>query len=392
MHLWHLWHLWKRRLLLSVFLLAGGAAAIRLVHAGWSYGLDFGVYWKATHTWAFEHLSPYLFDPSDQGFVFKYPPWILPLFYPFGWVSLETGKILWGLLELASLAAASLWLFRAGIRLRILLLVNILFWWIWLGHFYFGQLTLLLLASALWAVPPKGETFKTIRLAALAALFSAKIFSLVSLLGFGERVFRLRFIAATLGWIAGLSAVTALLFLLHGVDVSPWTLLLQWVHSASSGGAELGNDIVRGQMNHGFTAGILRWLEVPATVVWADFVVFGILFAGFGSLWGFFSKKLRFQERWAGWLALGVIVHPLAWHHSFVLTFPLCAFALDKSLSSGSRGLIILSALGTCCIGILIPNIFGLTLITPLELLSVKSWGVCLCALALLRAEQVATR
>jgi hypothetical protein len=93
-------------------------------------------------------------------------------------------------------------------------------------------------------------------------------------------------------------------------------------------------------------------------------------------------------EKWTGWLGVGLITHPLAWHHSYVLAFPLCALSLDRAIQNRNNRLIALSALGILCIGIFLPNVIGMTLATPLELVSVKSWGVVFSAVALVSAKR----
>jgi hypothetical protein len=166
------------------------------------------------------------------------------------------------------------------------------------------------------------------------------------------------------------------------------TLYRQWVQAASSGGQELGSFVVRGQMNHGFTAGVLRLFQVDARDTKLDYAVALSLAAVFSLLWAWASKKLSSLEAWVGWLGVGLIVHPLAWHHSFVMAYPLCAVSLDRAFRSQQRKWIVWAILGICCIGIFIPNIFGMTLITPLEHISIKSWGVCLCAWTLVRTSE----
>ncbi|MCM2277238.1 MAG: hypothetical protein NDJ89_04125 [Oligoflexia bacterium] len=375
----------------AALLLISLVACARLVQAGWIDSMDFTVYWKAAQAWVSGGASPYEFAAADRGFVFKYPPYLLPALLPLGVLDFGAAKLLWCAVELGCLAYAFRWLLRAGVGFGAAVITTFLFWWIWLGHFYAGQLTIVLLAAALWAVPADGASEpKPARLAALALIFSAKVFSLTSLAGLSRWLARPRVAGAGLALFLALNAV-----LLARAGGSPGELAAlygEWVRAALSGGAELGQEIVRGQMNHGFTAGVLRWSGVTATSAGADLGVALFLAASFGLLWTLGSRGLAPRERWLGWLGVGLITHPLAWHHSFVLVYPLCAVSLDRALRSGLRGLVALSLGGIACIGLVIPNIIGLALVTPLENLSVKSWGVCLAALSLVLAERARPR
>jgi hypothetical protein len=372
----------KKRMPQILLLLLGVTASVRLIRAGQADSMDFQVYWKAAQAWIQQGASPYLYDGSERGFVFKYPPWILPFFLPFGFLSLETSKTVWALVELFCIYFSIDQLVKQGIRPKAALITAALFWWIWLGHAFAGQFTLILLAAALWAIPNQSSPGK---LGFLAVVFSAKVFSMVSLIGRWRECLRPKPIIACVALLIALHlAVFYIVFDRYGLP----EIYSQWVHAASSGGQELGSEIVRGQMNHGFTAGLLRLFHVDARATRVDYEVAVVLAAAFSALWVFVSKGLKFIEIWAGWLAVGLICHPLAWHHSFVLVYPLCALSLDRAIDSGKRTLIALSVFGMICIGILIPNVIGLTLATPLEMISIKSWGVCFSALALVLASR----
>ena len=59
---------------------------------------------------------------------------------------------------------------------------------------------------------------------------------------------------------------------------------------------------------------------------------------------------------------------------------------MARAIQSGRRNLIALALLGTCCIGIFIPQVLGKTLVKPYELAGGKSWGVVLAGIALVLA------
>ncbi|MFL5815322.1 MAG: glycosyltransferase 87 family protein [Bdellovibrionia bacterium] len=375
----------KKRVIHCLWIILGIAASIRLIRAAQADSMDFHVYWKAAQTWIGQGISPYLYDASDRGFVFKYPPWILPFFFPFGFLSFEASKVTWALVGLFCIYFSIYQLIRQGMRPGVAFVSAALFWWIWLGHIYSGQFTLVLLAAAMWAVPTRSSPGK---LAFLSIIFTTKVFSVISLLGRWRECFRLRPVVAGLALLLFLHLIVFGVFVLHGQSYGMVELYRQWVQAASSGGQELGAVVVRGQMNHGFTAGVLRAFHVDAHETSLDYKVALVLAALFSAIWVRASKGLKPVEVWAGWLGVGLICHPLAWHHSFVLAYPLCALSLDRAVSTRSTWLKALSVFGMVCIGILIPNVFGMTLVTPLEMISIKSWGVCFSALALVLATR----
>ena len=219
---------------------------------------------------------------------------------------------------------------------------------------------------------------------------TAKIFSLFSLLGVTRYILSVRVIGRGLTLLA---LAHAILLVTHGQtnNLSHCQLLVQlyqnWVSAAFSGGEQLGATIVRGQQNHGFVAAVLRIFTVDAVLVHLDIFValaLGIILS-FG--WHFGSRSLKFSERWAGWLALGVVVHPLAWHHSFVMAYPLCALSLNRAVKTRNRGLIALSFFGISCITLFIPQVIGTQAVVPLEFVASKSWGVVLAGVVLVLAN-----
>ena len=376
-----------QKLLSGLAFIALVAGAIRLLNAAHLDGGDLRVYWKAVQAW-FSGLSPYAYTAEDQGFVFKYPPWLLPMLMPLRWMGFEFTKGFWATAELFTLGYCVRWLVRHQVSLRVALLSTFLYWYIWLGHFFSGQVTLFLLGTALWSMEGINQesssrsSKQNLRTALLFVVFSTKVFSLYSLVGILRQWLRPKTLL-----------LIGLLFIgLHGavLGISSQKLsdLYQgWSLAASSGGAELGAKIVRGGGNHGFVAGILRWIDPEAQSLSLDILVFLILGLGLGLYWSRASRNLRFEEKWAGWLAYGVIIHPLAWHHSFVLTFPLAAFSLQAAVNSKIRSWIFLSALGIALTTLLVPQTVGPDGVKVPELLANKSWGVLLCSWVLLRAR-----
>lgn len=382
---------YSRALLQAVigFLILAGI--IRLFRAAEIDSQDFHVYWKTALAW-FKGDFPYQILPSDHGFVFKYPPWLIPVFAPLGWLGFEFSKGVWAMLELLAIGYSCQWLRKQGLRQGTTLAMVALFWYLWLAHLFAGQVTIFLLITALWAFSSPPGRGRDIKYSLLGVLFTAKVFSTYSLAGCWRNLARWRVIQWGVAFFV-LMNIVLLLKITHDSSGSPlWHSWLElysgWIRAAGSGGSELGAEVVRGTGNHGFVAAILRWVDPAAQNLRLDLATSLGLALALGWLWNRLSRTLPPAQAWTGWLAYGVIVHPLAWHHSFVLTFPFCAFALEEALGSKKKSNLALVLLGIALIGLMVPQVVGKTIVKPFELLGNKSWGVVLCAIALLRSRK----
>lgn len=377
----------REKLLDALFILLALGAIKRTFQDSQLNSEDFHVYWKAAHAWL-QGANPYAFTAADQGFVFKYPPWILPLFLPIGLIPFEAAKVAWYFVGLACVAYTIQWCVRQGAPARVAAFTTCLFWWMFHAHFSAGQFTMVLLVTALWAHGGNSEANSHrsgLREAVLAYILSAKVFSLYTLTGMWRRFVR------PAPWIAGMGlfvlthAIVLAVNVKTGASLSLPEIYRDFVAAASSGGSELGTIIVRGQGNHGFTALVLRTLQVDSLSFASDMFTSLALLIPLSILWAKKSAILRPAERWSGWLALALIVHPLAWHHSFVLAYPLCTLSITRARRTSALWL---AVLGACCIGIFIPQVLGHTLVKPIELGGVKSWGVVLSAISLVWAAR----
>jgi hypothetical protein len=379
------------------FMLLGGALLIRLFSYSVPAATDFEVYWHAIHAWI-EGKSPYGHYSSEYvGLVFKYPPWILPLFLPFAYFDLVTSKWIWTIAQTLAIFYALYWVVNRGVRLRAAVLVSFLFWYIWFAHTYFGQITIFLLVCGLWALEPIShlkedvKIFESKRLAFFVFLLTSKVFSLVSLIGCWKEVIRVRtLLFGILGIILShiILLITSPKFSLFEAPHVIFKLYIEWINAASAGGSELGATIVRGQQNHGFAAAILRVFAIDSSKVNYDISLSLALAALFCGIWSFFSRKLPRDQQWAGWLSIGVITHPLAWHHSFVMAYPLCVFALDEALNVKQKKLVGFAVFSAICIGIFVPQVIGVEAVRPLELFANKSWGVVFSGVVLILANK----
>ncbi len=374
----------KSRIAAVIIWVLGTLACVRLFRFSLEFSQDFSVYWRAAHAWAAGE-NPYAIHGSDLGFVFKYPPWVLACF---SWLAVLPeiwAKGLWAVLSLLASGFVVRWLMlRQGVSRGVAFTVLASFWWIWLGHFWAGQISLVMLAAALALFERKDALSSAV----LDLVLSAKVFSLYPLAGRVKRAFSLK----TLGWLALLLVALHLVLFAGGLALADY--YSGWLQAASSGGTELGANVVRGQANHGLTALLLRGFGVEASNSKADIAVFFGLGILFGLAWSRVSRTggLSSGETWAGWLALGVIIHPLAWHHSFVFVYPFAALATDRAWrayrGSGDGVALVFAALGVALVGLLIPQVIGTEWVKPLELAGSKSWGVLLIASALLRARR----
>jgi hypothetical protein len=264
----------------------------------------------------------------------------------------------------------------------------------WFAHTYFGQITVFMLALGLWTMSPirsdlKNCYFGSGRLAFFVYFLTSKVFSLISLFGCWKEVLKVRTIFFGIILFVGMHFLVLISSPLFSISNSPHLLTQlysEWIHAASSGGTELGVSVVRGQQNHGVTAAILRALQVDPTRVSYDIVLCSFLALFFSGMWGWFSKNLKLEEKWSGWLAIGVIAHPLAWHHSFVMAYPLCALALQRAVETRRKVLAVWALIGASSIGILVPQVVGPGAVRSFELFANKSWGVVICGVVLILA------
>jgi hypothetical protein len=101
-------------------------------------------------------------------------------------------------------------------------------------------------------------------------------------------------------------------------------------------------------------------VAVPATLTVLDLLVFLSLAVLLIPVFLKRSTRAGIAEfdRWAGMLALGAILQPLAWRHTYVLVFPLVARLLSQwpRMNPETR---IWTALGVFGVGILNRGLFG---------------------------------
>ncbi len=308
--------------------------------------------------------------------VIKYPPWSLCTFLPFALIPFPFSRDLWSLISIFCIFYTLRWVIRAGAEKNNTFFAALFFWWIWAAHLSAGQVYLPILVACLSAY--EGEKKSPIKNTIMMWAVSSKIFLSTTLFGMWKQLFEKK----TLFYTAIVFIISHLI-LLPKLSQGISGLYVDWIQAATSSATGLGVQVYRGQMNHGFTAGILRYTSWNPQNSAYDIIIWLFLSIFLGLAWNYFSKNLNEKEKWTGWIALGCIVHPLAWHHSFVLAYPLCALTYDAAIKSKKIALISTSIVGISMIALLIPQTIGLKWVTPLELFAMKSWGVCIVAATL---------
>lgn len=352
-------------------------AMIRTTHAN---GIDFEVYWRAAQAFL---SGQEIYSLEREGpMIFKYPPWILPFFIPFGWLPLELGKLIWGFVQAGCLIYATAWLLRRGISVGICLLGVVAFSGLWTVHAFVGQITLCWLALGLALGLREYE--RNDRGAGFQFLFwalSAKVLSLFPVLGFRWSLKKdlkpLLFVAVIWG-VLSIPAYSVM------NDKNPMLLIRSWQSAASSGGQVIHGQKVETKSREvqGLPSIATRILgiqeESASSFMWISLVILIVVAAG----WSAVSKSLSRTEAWLGWMGLSAVVQPLAWFHFFVLAFPLSVCALDRAWKSKKWLCFGLTFVGTLMIGAVTQKTLG-AFGACAEQWAVKSWGVLICAASL---------
>lgn len=339
-------------------------------------GNDFEVFWKAARNF---HLGEPIYSVARDGaMVFKYPPWSVPILWPLGWFSFYVAQWFWGIGQVVCIAYLMRWCVLGGSTgWRTVGWITALYWGIWAVHAMDGQINLLMITGVFFA----SSTVLKHRWGLLMSVWclSIKVFSLVGLPSWTEgKRLRVRDVVLVAAVLFGLG-MTVTIRSNEGVIGT----YKAWMTAASSGGEQLSGK-VRGRENQGLPALVLRAFGVPPQNSRADLWVFALVATGVGWGWRYFSKSLSQNERRAGWLAFAAAVHPLAWFHLFVWTFPFAVLVVGRCWSGRASWTVRLGSV----VGVLLITAVTRKTLGPygeaLELMSVKSWGVVLLAGTLL--------
>ncbi len=378
-----------------VFLVAGIVFYRNCTVSG---GGDFQVYWRVAKRVL--EGGPIYHPPTDIPMAFKYPPWILPFFFPLSLMSFETARSVWAMVSVLSMYSAFYWIVK---RLRCspasVAIALVFTWGIWGGQFNHGQINVPVLAGLLWCWDPELPTKSKTRSIGLLLASTTKITSIFSMLYFfKDRKAWLRVL------VLGIP-VFLLMALPSLINYEPpriYNLLNTWKEVAQSAVTGFGPEFARGRMNQGLPVLFGRVFGFRSLSDLPEQIGLVIVSIAVFFWWKRASKPLSPQETWAGWVAWICIVGPLSWYHNFVLALPLLAMALDRTWRSGRRELFALTLLGLFCTG---PLTFNLARAVSsilygnqdllneysmyIEHMSIKSIGLLICTAAFLKTFKV---
>ncbi len=337
-----------------------------------SRGDDFLVFYRVAQRF-WDGVRPY--DQVTYGnMVFKYPPWLLPAFLPFGFLDLLTAKILWGAIEAFSLGAIVFRLHRGfgkipEIRPEVQAIALLSLFALFGSHGMTGQITLPLLALALW-IDPVRDRFP--RFFVLVWALSAKMTSLFPLVQARKRK---RLLASTAGCFVACGLLSLPIYF-KSYDRHYKAMKVEWTRSMFSGTEEVANVRIgfTTREAQGLPSLILRKAGMdetePAHVLAA--IAFSAL--AIAVAWGALSRRLPPEVQWLGWLALLPAVQPLAWFHVFLFAYPVLAVSAELAIRQKNRKR--LGAIAACAlfIGAVTAKTLG-QLGAELELWSIKLWG-----------------
>jgi len=290
-------------------------------------GQDFTVFWTAARA-VLDHGTAY--SVARDGFMtFKYPPWILPFFVPFGFFSLGAAKILWGLIEAISLLFVVRVCRAQGPQkkaYRSIIIALLLFLPIWNVHGFDGQISIVLTAMMLFGWR-QGASF--LRFATMCFGLSAKVFTLFPVLAVR---WNLRLILKCTSILA-----VALLFSVFAahLDSSGVHIVQEWLKASGPGYNARGELTisVSGFQSQGIPSLLFRVFHWPGDRMG---LVYGVLLS-VGALAFFALKKLFGSDRsfltWTAWMAATATIQPLAGFHVFSMAFPLSVVVLQASES-----------------------------------------------------------
>ncbi|MBC7384736.1 MAG: DUF2029 domain-containing protein [Cryobacterium sp.] len=368
--------------LILLILVTLGLSAV-LMGRTLSRGDDFLVFYRVAQRF-WDGVRPY--DSVTYGnMVFKYPPWILPLFLPFGFMDPLTAKLIWGFVEAGSLFAIVIRIHRGigrlpAVRPAIQAFFLLTFFALFGSHGMTGQITLLVLALALWIDPVRSSFAKFF---ILAFAFSAKLTTLLPLL---HSVKRKKIILNVLG-VGALFIALSLPIYFHSYRGHYRALRTEWSAALFSGTSDV--DRVRIGFTTREVQGLPSFLlretgldeKKPRDVLFAISVSTAFI-VGF---WIFLSRRLKPEVQWIGWLAVLPAVQPLAWFHVFLFTYPMLVFGAEEAMKNLRWRRVIGYGFCALLIGAVTAKTMGAAG-SRLEFLSVKLWG-SLAAICIFRKD-----
>lgn len=349
--------------------------AIVLIRDTLYSGNDFQVYYDSVR---YLFIGKPIYDVHQEGaLVFKYPPWILTMLSPFGIFGQTMSRILFGLMNVMSIAYVLFWLRARGVDSRKMFIVFWMFWGIWAVNALDGQINAMIVAAALWGLGRfENKDYRAAATIITLIALSTKIFSIFGAIWIIWRRKEIQFLKTTLLLSISLVAMTVPIayFSYQGDGLK---MFRQWKEAAMSGGVKFDGEKVRGRDNQGLPAAILRQADVRGENSSYDTGV-GLFFALVIGCLSVILRSKRETEPWeegVSLLAWVPVIHPLSWFHVFVFAFPLCVVVLTKAKRKNELFLAVTAvALVACVTKKTLPGIGSWA-----EMISVKSIGVVFC-------------
>lgn len=350
--------------------------SVVLISRTLSRGDDFLVFYRVAQRF-WDGVRPY--DQVTFGnMVFKYPPWILPAFLPFGFFDLWAAKLLWGIIEAVSLVAVVTKIHRGvsalpSVRPWIQTLFLVTLFGLFGSHGMTGQITLSILAIALWVDPVRSSFTKFFLLTWSLSAKMTSLFPLLHVISASPRRKKIVFSVVS----------TAALFIVLSFPVYYKSYSHHYAHLRDewSGAMFSGTEDVN-SVRIGFTTRDVQGL--PSFLLRktglderkSSHVLFSVFFSVFllGGGWFVFSRTLSQSAQWIGWLALLPAVQPLAWFHVFLFTYPALVIGTEAAIRDRrywSFWGFLVSGLFIGAITIKTLGAFG----AELEMASIKLWG-----------------
>ncbi len=285
-------------------------------------GGDFEVFWNAGLNYI---TGQPIYDLArDGGTCYKYPPWITPLFLPFSIFPLRVAGVLWRLFQLGCLFYSLQWCKERCRSFASILFIFFNFWGIWMNNVLTGQISILLLALALFGFSLAEKKIENYGLDFFSIFISlsAKVFTLVSFFGVPMRIFSFRKILVLILWI-GLASVPALWGYSWHLD----RLLAASSETMLSVGGKIGGG------HYGLPSLWVSLFSFDPENHRSHLIGFIISLVTVGCFYFWIRQHLsKSVDRFVTALALGLAIHPLAFSYTFAMGFPLAVFTLDRAM------------------------------------------------------------
>ncbi|MCM0604589.1 MAG: DUF2029 domain-containing protein [Xanthomonadaceae bacterium] len=327
--------------------------------------VDLEAYWMTGYNLA--HGNP-LYAVGDRPGISiqKYSPWMSILFLPIGFFKFETSKWIWTFVQIASYAVIFKWCFTQKYKPWVIALTFICFW----GNFaiasvdgYVSPLFLALLLLCVERLKTKKDTIATVL---ITFLYSARIFQVISLIGLPKKSINKKNILVTAG------VFIALTLALTGYSKSgiPFMIIKEWIDNANTTPF-----FATEFRNYGFPAAELRILGITPNDFKLSLILSAVMTLPALALYPLYTKRFSDLERFMTALGLSLMVSPMTWKSTYVLSFPLALMAFDSAVRSKNRRIIILALASIVLTGFMTSTVFG-SFGAFFEKISGKSIGV----------------